>query len=110
MYLSIYCEGPELADCYEAMSAELQAWLQAGPGICQPVQAEDRLGICWEIKKSKQLKVPLNFLYDLAKQHKQEFVICQGDDSSSELEEVCYFGHEEGKPDIFEVACYLGLE
>ena len=68
------------------------------------------LGLIVETNKKQYLKVPLNFLYKLAKKHEQEFVVGFFDDESGEPESVCYFGFEEGRPDMFEVASYLGLE
>ncbi len=109
MYLSIYCEDPELADCRETIEPELLEWLESFPAACEPIQTEDRLGMSITIKKNKQLKNPLNFVYGIAKKHKLEFAIAMQDEESGEWEEVCFFGYEEGKPDIFEVACYLGL-
>ncbi|MEH6473604.1 MAG: hypothetical protein V7752_20460 [Halopseudomonas sp.] len=67
------------------------------------------LGIHLTVKRKAQLKAPLSYFYDLAKQHKQEFVLGILDKSTGATEEVCYFGFEEGKPDAFEVSNYVGL-
>ena len=67
------------------------------------------LGIHIDVRKRMELKEPLNFLYTLAKQHKTEFVIGIIDERTGEQEDVCYFGFEEGKPDIYEISNYLGL-
>jgi len=109
MYLSIYTESPELADCREAAEAEILEWLKDFPARCEAVQEDERLGSRLEVKKNSQLKNPLNFFYGVAKFHKLEFVIAMQDEDSGDWEEVCFFGYEEGRPDIFEVACYLGL-
>ena len=66
-----------------------------------------KLGICIRVKSKYKLKEPLNFLYSLAKAHKCEFVIAIL--NSGDLEEICYFGYEEGRPDLFEIANYLSL-
>jgi len=68
-----------------------------------------KLGICIRVKSKYKLKEPLNFLYSLAKAHKCEWVIAMFDSESGNLEEVCYFGYEEGRPDLFEIANYLSL-
>ena len=44
----------------------------------------------------------------MAKAYKCDFVV--GYVEQSEREDVCFFGHEEGRADAFEVACYLGLD
>jgi hypothetical protein len=80
-----------------------------------PEQAEDKTnaentGICILIKSKYHLKEPLNFLYGLAKDYKCEFAIAMVDADSGTAEDVCYFGHEEGRPDMFEIANYLELE
>lgn len=61
------------------------------------------------MKSKFKLKEPLNFLYKIAKTHKCEFIIAMLDSESGDLEEVCYFGFEEGRPDLFEIANYLSL-
>lgn len=69
----------------------------------------EKLGVHLQIKSKFKLKEPLIFLYKLAKQHKCEFVIAMVDTNSGNTEEVCYFGDEEGRPDLFEIANYLSL-
>lgn len=54
------------------------------------------------------LKDPLNALQSIAKQHKCNFVVGTIADDG-EREDVCYFGHDEGRPDLHEIGCYLGL-
>ena len=71
--------------------------------------ADEKLGIHIQVKSKFKLKEPLNFLYKIAKTYKCEFVIGMVDSDSGDLEEVCYFGHEEGRPDLFEIANYLSL-
>lgn len=71
--------------------------------------ADEKLGIHVSVKSKFKLKEPLNFLYSLAKTYKCEFIIAMVDSESGDLEEVCYFGFEEGRPDLFEIANYLSL-
>ena len=75
----------------------------------ETVLADEKLGMHIQVKSKFKLKEPLNFLYKIAKTYKCEFVIAMTDSESGELEEVCYFGHEEGRPDLFEIANYLSL-
>lgn len=70
---------------------------------------EGQLGLSIHVKSKYKLKEPLNFLYTLAKKYKCEFVISQVCPDSGAVEDVCYFGFEEGRPDLFEVANYLSL-
>ena len=60
------------------------------------------------MKKNQHLKDPLSFLHGVAKDHKVDFVVGFFEENG-DSEDVCYFGHEEGKPDIVEIANYLGL-
>jgi hypothetical protein len=71
--------------------------------------AAEKLGIHIQVKSKFKLKDPLNFLYTIAKTYKCEFIIAMVDSDSGDLEEVCYFGNEEGRPDLFEIANYLSL-
>lgn len=96
----------------------IEAWLEDNASATllnqhAPLSADDfdfsnwRLGIEMDVAHKQQLKEPLNFLYGLAKDFKLEFVV--GVYQSGEAEDVCYFGFEEGRPDLFEMANYLGL-
>ncbi|MFT5718259.1 MAG: hypothetical protein ACI9T7_002466 [Oleiphilaceae bacterium] len=68
-----------------------------------------KLGMSLEIKSKFKLKDPLNFLYTLAKEHKCEFAIAIISTNTGDSEDICYFGFEEGRPDLFEIANYLDL-
>ena len=67
------------------------------------------LGVQLECKRKAHMKPALDFLFALAKKMEREFVIGLYDKKGAK-ENVCYFGHEEGCPDIDEVAMYLGLK
>ncbi len=76
---------------------------------CSSEEPEEwRIGIQVSLSKKKFLQEPLNFLNSVAKQHKIDFVV--GFIENGEAEDVCFFGHNEGKPDLFEVGTYLGLK
>ena len=64
-----------------------------------------KIGVSLVVKKAHDLKLPLNFLFGISKTLKLDFVV----GLLKEKEDICYFGSEEGKPDMFEVACYLGV-
>ncbi|OMH36156.1 hypothetical protein [Motiliproteus sp. MSK22-1] len=99
------------------ISSAINAWLESSTSNASHAQQEsspsqqisERLGIHIEVQKRMELKEPLNFLYSLARQHKTEFVIGIIDEKTGNQEDVCYFGFEEGKPDIYEISNYLGL-
>jgi hypothetical protein len=67
------------------------------------------LGIQLECKRRIHMKPSLDFLFKLAKKIEREFVIGLYDKRGAR-ENICYFGYEEGCPDIDEVAMYLGLK
>ncbi|MEZ5524801.1 MAG: hypothetical protein R3E62_07550 [Pseudomonadales bacterium] len=66
------------------------------------------VGLNLEIGRKAGLRKPLEFLYKQAKKMEREFVIgLYG--KTGNREDICYFGFEEGRPDVDEVALYLGL-
>lgn len=71
--------------------------------------ADANFGLSLTLSRKQALKDPLNLLYRFAKEQQLEFVIAMRDPESNESEDVCYFGFEEGRPDVYEVANYLGL-
>lgn len=75
---------------------------------CISDDCEDwQLGITQVVKKSAQLKFPINLFNDLAKKFALDCEI--GSIENEQREPVSYFGHEEGKGDSFLIAQYLGL-
>lgn len=75
---------------------------------------EIEVGIELTTNKSQKLKEPLNALYELAKTYECEFCVGIIEEPTEENAErvrrdVCYFGFEEGRPDMFEIASYLEL-
>lgn len=113
LYILLDDESPdEVAD--KLMQA-ISVWLAEGDIDAQAVDlregdAEDwQLGINLEAKRKAALKQPLEFLYKQAKKMEREFVVGLYDKETGDREDVCYFGHEEGRPDLDEMALYLGL-
>lgn len=70
-------------------------------------RASRDLGLQFNARAVKHLKQPLNQLYALARRHHCDFAV--GELVNGRPEDVCYFGAEEGRPDMFEVGMYLGL-
>lgn len=105
-------DAPDFGEQNEEALAALTKWVAERGEHAVMINIEDaqgwQLGADLSVKAAKQLIAPLNGLYDFAKQFRCDFVVGFFDDDA--LEDVCYFGFEEGKPDAFEVACYLGLE
>lgn len=120
MDIQIYVDGSsysdiDLAEISGQLVSELNAWLEnkSAVKLLDDRASDDpedwKIGLGLKLKSKFKLKDPLNFLYDLAKKHQCEFVVAQYDAGADVSEEVCYFGTEEGKPDLFEIANYLGL-
>ena len=123
MKLYIFIETSDLEELNQHMITEWKQWLGDADFAAEFVQnnmpdevgeqlgdfSEMELGMVFNIKQKQRLKEPLNFLYQLAKTYRCEFVIGIIDNKTNEKQDVCYFGHEEGKPDLYEVANYLGL-
>ena len=113
MNLYIYMVGDELEEVIEPVATAMAEWLAANENVRatlvnQQGDGDLILGIDIEVNNKRHLKAPLKYLYELAKTHKQDFVIGILQDSG-DREDVCYFGFEEGRPDEFEVANYLNL-
>jgi len=108
-------EAGDLHDLIEPVSASISAWIGEQKKSVQLLVKEAsegddiKLGMSLQVKSKYKLKDPLNFLYSLAKEHKCEFVIAIYQADADTTEDVCYFGYEEGRPDLFEIANYLDL-
>lgn len=75
---------------------------------CDSEDIEDwELGISQTVKKSIQLKFPVNLFNDLAKKYAIDCEI--GTIENDAREPISYFGHEEGKGDSFMIAQYLDI-
>ncbi len=113
MKIYILAEHDELADIAEPMAALIANWLTETAiqnlSLIAPNGDDIAVGLNLDTSKKISLKAPLNFLHSLAKQYQAEFVV--GRINADGLREnICFFGHEEGRPDINEVAQYLGLK
>lgn len=113
LYILLDDESPE--EVADKLMKAISGWLEEADLDAQAVDIREgefddwQLGIVLETKRTSGLKKPLEFLYKQAKKMEREFVIGFYDKESGEREDVCYFGCEEGRPDVDEVALYLGL-
>lgn len=119
MKIYFFAVHDEPEDYTPALATALSAWAEPKTTIQFVHRTDDtdeapktalevELGYELTLSKTQKLKDPLNFLYTLAREHKCEFVVGLINDNN--YEDVCYFGYEEGRPDMFEIAHYLGME
>lgn len=116
MNVFMYAVSDELQDIAPALAAAIQTW-GAERTHCQVVLNRSdsgewlQVGVHLQIKKSPQLQESLNTLNALSRTHKCDFVVgLLPLTEADSAEEVCYFGFNEGRPDMFEVGSYLGLD
>ena len=118
MKIYIHVDEPNFDIIDESFNETIETWLQKNKinadfttpiGTADDEPSAENLGLTLTIKKGRELKDPLNFLYGVAKTYKSDFVLGIVDESGDE-EDICYFGHEEGKPDVFEISAYLGVK
>lgn len=121
IYLLIACDRLEEAQEKKLRSnlADIQSDLQtyadenavANVSMINDCNSEDiedwELGISQTVKKSIQLKFPVNLFNDLAKKYDIDCEI--GTIENDSREPISYFGHEEGKGDSFMIAQYLDI-
>ena len=122
MKIYLYVEAEALDEIAAPLSRDISEWLAGNDGKARLVNrqrgetaeeapvADWDLGLLMETGKRADLKAPLAFLYGLARQYECDFVVGFFDAETGRPEKVCYFGHEEGRPDHFEIASYLGLK
>ena len=120
MHLHIYIDDAELEQddldkMLNPVSESVSNWIGDNKKnvqlLAQRTELDDslKLGMSLQVKSKFKLKDPLNFLYTLAKDLKCEFAIAIVNPDTGDSEDVCYFGFEEGRPDLFEIANYLDL-
>ena len=112
MKIYMLAEHDELDEIAAPMSEAIGDWLAKSDSRAELICSDEdnlQVGVFIETGKKMALKEPVNFLYSLAKEYKTEFVVgLIAEDGSRE--KVCFFGFEEGRPDINELAQYLGLK
>ncbi|MES9963339.1 MAG: hypothetical protein ABW116_07340 [Candidatus Sedimenticola sp. 20ELBAFRAG] len=121
MKIYIYAESDDLEAIAEPMSEALERWVKKSESNVslvnerhQPDEDETgepfwNLGVNLEAKRRSDLKKTLEFLYGLAREYKCEFVVGLGSSDKGPAQDICFFGHEEGKPDAYEIANYMGF-
>lgn len=121
IYLLIACDRLEenqqnkLKTNLPEIQAALQAYVDENEvakvsliNECESDDCDDwQLGISQTVKKSIQLKFPVNLFNDLAKKYAVDCEV--GMIENDKREPVSYFGHEEGRGDSFMIAQYLGV-
>lgn len=110
MKIYMYVDNPDLGENEQAMVDAIAQWVGEDNPHAKFINARDDewiLGIELEMKNRKFLAEPLNAMHKLALKYKCDFVVGYIEDG--EKEDVCYFGKEEGKPDLFEIGSYLGF-
>ncbi len=121
IYLLIACDRLEdkqenkLRTDLPAIQAALQSYVDDNAvanvtliNECDSDNMDDwQLGIEQTVKKSIQLKYPVNLFNDLAKKFSIDCEV--GSVTKKKREPVSYFGHEEGKGDLFMIAQYLDI-
>ena len=120
MDLQIYIDDADLDDgslneMIKPVSESISAWIGENKKSVQLLAQDSsegdkfKLGMSIQVKSKYKLKDPLNFLYSIAKEQQCEFVIAIVSSDKGTTEDICYFGYEEGRPDLFEIANYLEL-
>lgn len=122
MKIYIYAVSDELDEIMVPVAGSIGQWLAQDDNKVEATLVNkpeaEVVGIHLQLKKTLHLKEPLNTLNRIAKQHKCDFVLgllpevseAGTPEAEEDREDICFFGYEEGKPDMFEVACYIGLE
>lgn len=104
VYVSLVQEENDVST---AVRQAIKEWLgEAKAGVTLVDSALGEPGLEIQMATKQDLKNPLNALQSIASQHKCNFVV-GSINARDEREDVCYFGHDEGRPDLHEIACYL---
>lgn len=116
MKIYLYAESDDLESIAEPMGEAIENWTKKSG--CDATFINDRhdtnpafwhLGINLIAQRRSDLKKTLEFLYTQAKEHKCEFVVGIASSNQGPAQDICYFGYEEGKPDAYEIANYMGF-
>jgi intein-encoded DNA endonuclease-like protein len=111
----IHIDDHDLDDIAAAATAAIGAWVAGCDCVAQAVSEQDpqsgawTLGLTIDTSRKAMLKKALDVLYGIAREYQRECVVGFIDAETGAAQKVCYFGHEEGRPDIDEIGSYLGL-
>lgn len=112
MHIYLVIDGSDYSECREDIVNAINDWLtesRSSAVLINSADDQELLGLSIDTNRKLTFNKPLEFLYSIAQQHEQEFVVGLFDEQQ-QREDMCYFGFEEGKPDLLEIAAYLGLE
>ena len=116
MKIFITIDNTDLDDIATEVEAAISAWVADCGCTAAAVNQLDEdtgervLGMRIDTSKKAMLKKALDYLYGLAKEFEQDFAVGFIDADSGAAHKVCYFGNEEGRPDISEIGSYLGMK
>lgn len=114
MHVYVFVDNPDFGENEDAVIAQIESWVgEDNPHVtfvndCNGQNGTKRLGVELKLKQRKFLSPPLLALNKVAQQYKCDFVV--GYIEENVYEDVCFFGKEEGKPDAYEIGCYLGFD
>ena len=114
--MHIYCliESHDFNDDISPLISDIESaindWLTESRSSAKLIKDLDAelFGLSIDTNKKLTLKKPIDQLNIIAQDFKIDFVV--GLYKGDEREDVCYFGFEEGKADLGEIANYLGME
>ena len=115
MKIFIHIDNTDLDDIATDVEAAIAGWVKDCGCTAEAINQVDVetgewvLGMRIDTGKKAVLKKALDFLYGLARTYEQDFAVGYIDADSGVAHKVCYFGNEEGRPDINEIGSYLGL-
>lgn len=113
MQICLYADCSDLEDeIIESLSSSLDPWVSEEKALEKHVCPSSGLtiGVRLQIRKGRELKNVINHLYRLAKETQSEFVVGLYNEGTQSIDEICYFGHEEGRPDLYEISSYIGVK
>jgi len=120
MKIYIYAESDDLEEIAEPLTDAISDWLKKSGSNAELVNDRQHsdsdntdsfwnLGLNISVKRKSDLRKALDPLYSIAKTERCDFVVGRASSKSGPAQDICYFGYEEGKPDVHEIANYLGF-
>lgn len=123
MNIYILVDGSDHDDYADEFISAVELWIKNGQGnVCllnhkQPLASDAKtyslppweLGITFSTNKKAKLKGPLTFLYGLAETLELDYVVGTQLEEGGSRQDICYFGFDEGRPELSEMASYLGF-
>lgn len=124
MKIYIYADSDDLKAIAEPLLKEIGGWVKKSGeasqlindqhepdvGADQSGKAFWNLGMHLFAKRKSDLRKVLDFLYGVSKTYRCNFVIGIVSSEKRSAQDICYFGHEEGKPDVHEIANYMNFK